>query len=273
VGDADFQERCIRTMQEIRERGCTVLFVSHSMTAVRQACTRVVVLDAGEAVFAGDVDEGLAAYVRLMALEARTALPGAESRMAPDDDPAMRAHRVAMGATWDTLGPWAADFLRRQGLQADQLFLDLGCGSLPVALHVLPLMAPARYWGVDADLGLYVAGVRLELWQAGVLPERGHFLINDNFDLSAGPTAFHMGLAHSLTHRLPPDRFAHVIASAVNRLAPGGRLFVAIPSNHDAHLQAIERMTATLGVPLDEIDDAAAPDGVQVLCITRLLAA
>ena len=132
-----------------------MLFVSHAtMAAVREVCSRVIVLDAGEAVFSGDVDEGLCrAHLRLMALEAATALPGAESRLAPDDDPAIRAHRVAMGASWDTLGPWAADFLRRQGLERDQFFLDLGCGSLPVALHVLPLMAPARYWGVDDDHG------------------------------------------------------------------------------------------------------------------------
>ena len=62
VGDAPFQEKCRRTMQEFLERGRTILFVSHSAKSVREMCGRVCVLDHGAKVFDGDTAEGLAVY-------------------------------------------------------------------------------------------------------------------------------------------------------------------------------------------------------------------
>lgn len=67
VGDADFQGKCIRTVTDFRERGKTILFVSHSPEAVRAVCRRVLVLEHGQLVFDGDVDEGLAFYGHLVA--------------------------------------------------------------------------------------------------------------------------------------------------------------------------------------------------------------
>jgi len=65
VGDADFQQQCMRTMAEFRRQGKTILFVSHSPEAVRTICDRVVVLDRSEVRFDGGVEEGLAFYSSL----------------------------------------------------------------------------------------------------------------------------------------------------------------------------------------------------------------
>jgi ABC-2 type transport system ATP-binding protein len=62
VGDAPFQDKCRRTMQEFMNRGGTILFVSHAARSVREICDRVCVLDHGSKVFDGDADEGLALY-------------------------------------------------------------------------------------------------------------------------------------------------------------------------------------------------------------------
>ena len=67
VGDADFQSQCINTITDFRERGKTILFVSHSAESVRKVCRRVLVLEHGQLVFDGDVDEGLAHYEALLA--------------------------------------------------------------------------------------------------------------------------------------------------------------------------------------------------------------
>src|SRR5204863_7643038 len=40
VGDAVFQHRCLRRLKELRERGATILFVSHDTAAVRALCDR-----------------------------------------------------------------------------------------------------------------------------------------------------------------------------------------------------------------------------------------
>jgi ABC-type polysaccharide/polyol phosphate transport system ATPase subunit len=69
VGDQDFQQKCIATMQGFLARGRTILFVSHSPLAVTQMCTRVCVLDAGRLVFDGDVHEGLARYDEMLRVQ------------------------------------------------------------------------------------------------------------------------------------------------------------------------------------------------------------
>src|SRR6185503_12085133 len=47
VGDAVFQHRCLRRINELHERGATVLFVSHDAAAVRALCSRAIMLRAG----------------------------------------------------------------------------------------------------------------------------------------------------------------------------------------------------------------------------------
>jgi ABC-type polysaccharide/polyol phosphate transport system ATPase subunit len=65
VGDADFQQQCLRTVADFRRRNKTILFVSHSPDAVRAICSRVLVLEHGQLVFDGPVDEGLEYYTKL----------------------------------------------------------------------------------------------------------------------------------------------------------------------------------------------------------------
>lgn len=67
VGDADFQQQCLRTVEEFRRRNKTILFVSHSPDAVRAICRRVLVLEHGCLLFDGPVEEGLDFYARLCA--------------------------------------------------------------------------------------------------------------------------------------------------------------------------------------------------------------
>ena len=61
VGDADFQQRCIATVQRFLEEGKTIIFVSHATSAVRAICRRVCVLERGSC-SDGDVDAGLEVY-------------------------------------------------------------------------------------------------------------------------------------------------------------------------------------------------------------------
>ncbi|MBP1841351.1 ABC transporter ATP-binding protein [Formosa algae] len=64
VGDAEFQKKAIGKMQDISQSdGRTVLFVSHNMAAVKNLCTRAIVLEHGQTVFEGDVDEAINYYL------------------------------------------------------------------------------------------------------------------------------------------------------------------------------------------------------------------
>ena len=62
VGDQHFQMKCVQRITEFRERGCTILFCSHSMYHVRQLCGTVLWLDQGKVHAIGETDAVLAKY-------------------------------------------------------------------------------------------------------------------------------------------------------------------------------------------------------------------
>ena len=63
VGDEHFQEKCFRKLEELKEQGKTIVFVTHGMGSVKRFCTRVVWLHQGKIKMDGNVDEVVDAYV------------------------------------------------------------------------------------------------------------------------------------------------------------------------------------------------------------------
>lgn len=63
VGDAQFQKKCLGKMEEVRKAGRTVLFVSHNMATVQRLCTKGILLDMGEIVKVGQVEETSSLYL------------------------------------------------------------------------------------------------------------------------------------------------------------------------------------------------------------------
>jgi len=59
VGDRPFKRKCMARMQEIRDEGRTMFYVSHATGSVRKMCDRVLVLEKGRLAFDGGVDEGI----------------------------------------------------------------------------------------------------------------------------------------------------------------------------------------------------------------------
>lgn len=62
VGDHGFQQKSQERIQQLRKRGITILFVSHSMEAVLQTCRRAIWLERGRVRAFGDVSAVSAAY-------------------------------------------------------------------------------------------------------------------------------------------------------------------------------------------------------------------
>lgn len=64
VGDAEFQRKCLGKMQEVSSNdGRTILFVSHNMGAVRNLCTRSVLMEKGEITMSGETEEVINGYL------------------------------------------------------------------------------------------------------------------------------------------------------------------------------------------------------------------
>jgi lipopolysaccharide transport system ATP-binding protein len=62
VGDAAFQQKCIGKMGEVASHGRTVVFVSHSMSAITRLCSRGVVLEAGRIHYDGGINDAAQRY-------------------------------------------------------------------------------------------------------------------------------------------------------------------------------------------------------------------
>lgn len=59
VGDRPFKKKCLERMQEVRDSGRTLVYVSHSAGSVRKMCDRVIVLEDGKLGFDGPAGAGI----------------------------------------------------------------------------------------------------------------------------------------------------------------------------------------------------------------------
>lgn len=66
VGDIYFRQRCMRKVHELRERGITIVFVSHGMGDVKAIGDRAMWLDGGHLRDIGETDKVVARYMAAM---------------------------------------------------------------------------------------------------------------------------------------------------------------------------------------------------------------
>lgn len=63
VGDEHFQKKCYAKMKELKKQGKTMVFVTHSMAAVKELCDRAIWLYDGKIKMDGPTKETVEAYV------------------------------------------------------------------------------------------------------------------------------------------------------------------------------------------------------------------
>jgi lipopolysaccharide transport system ATP-binding protein len=89
VGDVQFQKKCIGKMSEAAHHGRTVIFVSHNMAAVRNLCTRALLLKEGRTEISGAPDAVIAHYLATNATNSAATL-----EMPAGGDAGARALRI-----------------------------------------------------------------------------------------------------------------------------------------------------------------------------------
>jgi ABC-type polysaccharide/polyol phosphate transport system ATPase subunit len=77
VGDEQFQRKCFGKIFEFKQRGGTIVFVSHDAAAVERLCDRAVLLRNGAVEFDGPTHDAIVRYRRLLAGELDPAERGA----------------------------------------------------------------------------------------------------------------------------------------------------------------------------------------------------
>ena len=70
VGDEAFQRKCFGKVFEFKQRGGTIVFVSHDASQVERLCERAVLLREGRLVFDGPTHEAIVRYRKALAAEA-----------------------------------------------------------------------------------------------------------------------------------------------------------------------------------------------------------
>jgi lipopolysaccharide transport system ATP-binding protein len=66
VGDEPFQRKCFARIEEIKRNGGTILFVSHSSSAIVALCDRAILLNQGNLLFSGKPKTAVSWYQKLM---------------------------------------------------------------------------------------------------------------------------------------------------------------------------------------------------------------
>ncbi|MGA2013508.1 MAG: ABC transporter ATP-binding protein [Solirubrobacteraceae bacterium] len=65
VGDASFQQKCFDVFNDLRDRGRTIIFVTHDMSSMQRFCHRALLLERGTPVYLGDPHEVAERYLAL----------------------------------------------------------------------------------------------------------------------------------------------------------------------------------------------------------------
>lgn len=109
VGDEAFQRKCFARIEQIQERGGTILFVTHSAQLVVQLCSRALLMDRGELIMDGKPKAVTSHYQRLINLsgaEAEATRKAIRSNQVMPEimlDPARTSRsQPALAPSWDS---------------------------------------------------------------------------------------------------------------------------------------------------------------------------
>jgi lipopolysaccharide transport system ATP-binding protein len=151
VGDEGFQRKCFGKIFEFKQRGGTILFVSHDANAVERLCERAVLLRAGGVDFDGPTHEAIVRYQRQVAAEA---------------DPAERAAGLN---EWGS-GEARISAVSVRGSEGEERVQFLAGEPLSLELEVVPsapVPAPQLVWELRSREGVLVATGVFDTAEAG----------------------------------------------------------------------------------------------------------
>ena len=105
VGDVSFQRKCLNKMEDVREHGRTILFVSHNMQAITRLCQRAILISNGTIQQDGTAADTAGSYL-LSSIRIAAERVWGDAHSAPGDEVArLRSVRVRQGSgeTTDTV--------------------------------------------------------------------------------------------------------------------------------------------------------------------------
>ncbi|MBI4171251.1 MAG: ABC transporter ATP-binding protein [Actinobacteria bacterium] len=189
VGDEAFQRKCFGKIFEFKQRGGTIVFVSHDASAVERLCGRTVLLQHGQVAYDGPTHEALVRYRRQLADELDPAERGAGLREWGTGEAAIAEARL--------VGPGGEE--RAQFLAGEPFSL-----RLRVVAHE-PVAPPRVQLELRDDAGMLVASESLDTatlgWDGGAGEHALRFDV-ERLPLADGRFHLRLGLTDATGERL-----------------------------------------------------------------------
>jgi ABC-type polysaccharide/polyol phosphate transport system ATPase subunit len=187
VGDEAFQRKCFGKVFEFKQRGGTIVFVSHDASQVERLCERAVLLREGRLEYDGPTHEAIVRYRRVLAAEA---------------DPAERAAGLREWGTGEATIASAA-LVGREGSERQQ-FLAGEPFSLRLRIEAENGIAPPELQlELRDDAGLLVASDVLDTGRLGWADGTRELRYDvERLPLSDGRFHLRLGLAATEDQRL-----------------------------------------------------------------------
>ena len=170
VGDMRFQERCFERMMRFKSAGVGIVFVSHNLSVVASLCDQALVLRRGGIEALAPVDEGIAAYAKMVQDQGPADSTGGGTEVIAElrDAQGLPTQRVNAG---DEITLWAR-FLgadTRASLASGIRFRSLEKGELVYA---------ALSTSLDCDPVSARSGQAIEMtWRLAANLTRGHYSV------------------------------------------------------------------------------------------------
>ena len=202
VGDVAFQKKSLGKMGEVARGGRTVLLVSHNLSAIENFCSRVILLNKGQLIFAGGAQEGLRQYIQKVSPKMKGKIDLTEVQRSPGLHPLIRSISML-----DSQGKVKS----RNAIQTgeDAIFeIEYDCQDFAIDMPQL---------GITSSLGqrLITVGGHLSKDFNDILKGKGNIrCVLPNVNLNAGE----YGVTLMFSSRLPPmnvDYIADVITFSV----------------------------------------------------------
>jgi lipopolysaccharide transport system ATP-binding protein len=251
VGDIFFQQKCYRRIDDLRNNGTSILFVSHNVGDVRQFCQRAILLNHGAATYQGSASDAVAQY--MLAQQpgrlSSAAGPGLVGAPTIADDQSPFVWPTAPEAFFDISNVpqisngWArctAVALCDSSGRACRAFHQGETARLFYEFELLQdIEVPVGGMNIENDKSVLVHGKNTLQYdysmpiQAAAKGSRVRFRHDVALDLASGEYTFEVGLASIDAHHYeyrsryaPDDLFASVLRLC--HLNPAGR-FILLP--------------------------------------------
>ncbi|MDB6029252.1 MAG: transporter related [Verrucomicrobiales bacterium] len=129
VGDLAFQQKCLERIKQFKERGCTIMLISHDASQVTQFCDEAISLRAGKIVAHGKPEIVVGEYVAEMADETRRRTPLTQPVVVAPCGRELRVNENRFGSMEMKVS--GVRLLDREGLPAKEI-----CGGHPLTVGI-----------------------------------------------------------------------------------------------------------------------------------------